>query len=272
MSTVCDYSIVHNVFMHKDEAAMKWGRWQRLEAGLQELCGGQADGEPDKTYKERTRAPLRAAGYKSGTISNWAAGRGLPSDEVPRIAALMGWRQEYLNDGSLPKQAAEQTRHVREVVPAYATGSPPEKGRIYEVNLAAVNVSSGTTVKRAPVIAWARLGVDLSKPKEQFGDAQSIMVPEGVSERCKWVVVEEDLNRFGIKKGYKVALEPELEGHRFINEELYLFRTEDAHYFLAEFRRLAGDSFEAIPASGMPMDRDRHGLTIVARHMGTWKW
>lgn len=133
-----------------------------------------------------------------------------------------------------------------------------------------VSASSVTNTLRAPVIAWARLGMELKLPNDQVPAEVQIPVPEEASPACKWVVVERDHPRFGIRAGYKVAVEPMLEGHAFRDNELYLFKTLSGQFFLAEYRTLAV-GFEAVPDSGPPMESARHGIEVVAIHKGTWK-
>lgn len=132
------------------------------------------------------------------------------------------------------------------------------------------HLSSVTNTLRAPVIAWSRLGMELKLPNEQVPAEAQIPVPEEASSACKWVVVEREHPRFGIRAGYKVALEPLLDGHAFIDNELYLFKTLGGKFFLAEYRTLAS-GFEAIPDSGPPLESARHGIEVVAIHKGTWK-
>lgn len=133
-----------------------------------------------------------------------------------------------------------------------------------------VSTSSVTKQLLAPVIAWSRLGMELKLPNEQVPAEAQIPVPEEASSACKWVVVEREHPRFGIRAGYKVALEPLLEGHAFVDNELYLFKTLNGQFFLAEYRTLAV-GFEAIPDSGPPLESVRHGIEVAAIHKGTWK-
>lgn len=133
-----------------------------------------------------------------------------------------------------------------------------------------VNTSSVTKTTRAPVIAWSRLGMELKLRNDQVPAEAQIPVPEEASSACKWVVVERDHPRFGLRAGYKVALEPQLEGHTCRDNELYLFKTMNGQFFLAEYRTLAV-GFEAIPDSGPPLESVRHGIEVAAIHKGTWK-
>jgi len=130
--------------------------------------------------------------------------------------------------------------------------------------------SSVTNTLRAPVIAWSRLGMELKLPNDQVPAEAQIPVPEEASSACKWVVVERDHPRFGLRAGYKVALESDLAGHDFRDNELYLFKTLNGQFFLAEYRTLA-IGFEAIPDSGPPLESVRHGIEVAAIHKGTWK-
>lgn len=133
-----------------------------------------------------------------------------------------------------------------------------------------VSTYSDTKQFLAPVIAWARLGMELKLPNDQVPSEVQIPVPAEASSACKWVVVERDHPRFGIRAGYKIAVEPMLEGHTFCDNELYLFKTLSGQFFLAEYRTLAV-GFEAIPDNGPPLESARHGIEVVAIHKGTWK-
>jgi len=131
---------------------------------------------------------------------------------------------------------------------------------------------SDTKTVRAPVVEWARLGTDLYKDFSEIEALDSLPVHEDASRQAKWYVVEEDMPRFRIKRGYKVAIDPSgCEPGSCLEDEIYLFKTTAGRFFLAEFRALAGGEYEAIPDSGLPLDSIRHGVTVVAKHLGTWK-
>lgn len=131
--------------------------------------------------------------------------------------------------------------------------------------------SSDTTSPRAPVVEWARLGMDLLKDNTEFRSAETLPTPSNASPTCKWVKVESDHPRLRIMKGDLVALEPVEPDDQLRSGKVYLFQAADGALFLAEYRPLAAGNIEAIPDTGLPMDRDRHGIKVLARKRGTWE-
>lgn len=135
-----------------------------------------------------------------------------------------------------------------------------------------VHPYSDTNTVRAPVVVWARLGTDLYKDFSEIEALESLPVHENASRLVKWFVVDDDMPRFRIKRGYKVALDPSgCKPDSCIEDEIYLFRTTSGRFFMGEFRSLADGEFEAIPDSGLPLDSIRHKIEVVAKHLGTWK-
>lgn len=135
-----------------------------------------------------------------------------------------------------------------------------------------ISAASFTTDKRAPVIEWAQLGVDLQVDNDDVTAEERIVVPgRGASDRCKWVVANFDANSFGFRKGDLIAIEPDVAGHTPVSGALYLFETDAGDFVLGRYRPLTAGNFEAIPNDGPPLERNRHGLTLVGIHMGIWK-
>lgn len=131
-------------------------RWVRLEAGLTERCDPRLPDERDKTYIERQRAMLRQAGYSSSTIANWSdPDRGVPDKEVGRLATLMGWTQEYMDDGRPPKnQADAKISGNRDLSTAEDVGMPGKEGHTTTVNLTTNEVKQGSIL---PLLPWNRV-------------------------------------------------------------------------------------------------------------------
>lgn len=196
------------------------------------------------------------SGVEKGTISAMENRGSKRSEFAGALAKAFGITTDELLDETVQPSDRLMTNHTPDapILSAYST----------------VSASSVTNTLRAPVIAWARLGMELKLPNVQVPSEVQIPVPEEASPACKWVVVERDHPRFGIRAGYKVALEPELDGHTFLDNELYLFKTLSGQFFLAEYRTLAV-GFEAIPDSGPPLESARHGIEVAAIHKGTWK-
>ena len=200
------------------------------------------------------------SGVERGTISAMENRNSKRSEFAGALARAFGITTDELLD---------QT--VRPSVRTNASTGPQE-GPFNTVHLgdSTVNLSSATTTPRAPVIAWARLSGELKLPNQAVPSELQIPVPEEASAACKWVVVERDHPRFGLRAGYKIALEPGLAGHDFRDNELYLFKTLNGQFFLAEYRTLAS-GFEAVPDNGPPLESTRHGIEVAAIHKGTWK-
>lgn len=132
-------------------------------------------------------------------------------------------------------------------------------------------LGSATTSQLAPVLAWASLGVDLFKEANDVEAIGFAPVPRGASALVKWFVVEQDHRRFGIAKGDMVALDPLTGTDKPEEMKRHVFKTASGQFILAEYRTLAGDSFEALPDSGTALEKERHGLAVVARVRGVWE-
>lgn len=200
---------------------------------------------------------VRVSGQSSSVVSQWL-GRG--SKEIHSIRK---------------PEAAQLIAEASGYEPVWiAIGKPPERKPTLSHNAGqhpfTVNTYSDTKTVRAPVVEWARLGTELYKESRLVDAAEYIDTPHGASSSCKWFVVDEGIPAFRIKKGYKIALDPVLDGHSFVNDDIYLFSDVDGMMFLAEYRKVA-NGFEAVLASGKTLESGKHGLSILAIHRGTWK-
>lgn len=196
-------------------------------------------------------------GYSKERVNNWSR-RGIPATQYVAISHALGKSVDWLIS-----DADEAPEDIDAGIKSHNAEAPQSHFAL-----------SGVSVKmpvRAPVIAWARLGVDLDTRNDQVPAEAHISVPEDASNKCKWVTLDSDYPSFRLKRNSKVALDPELSGHKPEDGGLYLFLSASGRYILAEYRGLANDSFEALPHDGPPMDRDRHGLEIIAIVRGTWR-
>ena len=134
-----------------------------------------------------------------------------------------------------------------------------------------VRAYSDTNDRQAPVLEWACLGVDLYKNVSEVKALRYEPVPKRASSLVKWFIVEQDHRRFGISKGDMVALDPMQPDDEPEEMKRHVFQTASGQFVLAEYRTLAGNSFEALPDSGAPLEKDRHGLIVVARVRGVWE-
>jgi hypothetical protein len=198
-----------------------------------------------------------ALGYDRQRVNNWSR-RGVPAKEHAAIAEALGVSVDWISRGIATSTGDDEvigfSRTATEPRPLFTDATP-----------------SVTTSIRAPVIAWARLGVDLKTQNDRMRADAYVSVPDGASDTCKWVDVVDDYPSFRIRRGMKVAIDPDLSKHKFADGDLYLFRRLGDKFFIAEYRSLAGGSFEAIPSDGYPMDKERHGLTVEGVIRGTWK-
>jgi hypothetical protein len=128
-----------------------------------------------------------------------------------------------------------------------------------------------TTMLRSPVIKWEQLGKDLTLNNAKLAADVWLPVPPSASSACKWVTVEQDHPRLGIKRGHQIAVEPLAGGQPLEQGEVYLFANVAGQFLLGELRHLAGGNYEALPDSGPPLEAVRHGIRAVALHVGTWK-
>jgi len=123
--------------------------------------------------------------------------------------------------------------------------------------------SSSNTFKRAPVVAWARLGDDLRKPNENWpAEAMRVIYStKPMSGLVKWVEVVDDLLAPRVLRGDIVVVDP--EGKPMVDSPV-LVRLSDGTHVLRFYRPLAGDAFEVFDGAGRTMDSVRHGIVVAA--------
>lgn len=226
---------------------------QRINAaGAYAVKNGRASG-PRKWRREMAEA----AGCSYQNIAQAAKGEQLSMDAelLRRIAKWSGVSEEWMVFDIGQMVDTQNDQQSASDFPGYT-----------------VRPYSDTKTVRAPVVEWARLGTDLYKDFSEIEALESLPVHENASRLVKWFVVDDDMPRFRIKRGYKVALDPhQCTPDACIEDEIYLFKTTSGRFFLAEFRALADGAFEAIPDSALPLDSIRHKIEVVAKHLGTWK-
>ena len=200
---------------------------------------------------------VRVSGVSSSVVSQWLGKGSKPIHSIGRMEAAerieqaSGYCSLWIAKGKGPERVAS-TANASD----FLSGT--------------VRPYSDTNTVRAPVVEWARLGTELYKESHSVEAREHIDTPHGASSSCKWFVVDEGMPAFRIKKGYKIALDPVLDGHVFVNDDIYLFSDVDGGLFLAEYRKVA-NGFEAVLASGKTLESEKHGLSIVAIQRGLWK-
>lgn len=199
-------------------------------------------------------------GESPQTVKNWES-RGISAKGAVNAAVIIGCRSEWLLHGMGGMSDSFQP----------LTAQEPQKSYLTPLT---VYPYSGKNSDRSPVVAWGRLGAALEVDNSEFVSEDTLWAVDGASSKCKWYVVEEDMPRFRVKRGYRIAVDPvppNLNLDSCEDGDTFLFRLTSGKFILAEFRRLAADGFEAIPDNGLPLDSHRHGVKLVGKHLGTWK-
>lgn len=124
--------------------------------------------------------------------------------------------------------------------------------------------SDVTNDVRAPVIEWARLGLDLTKSNtELLTEERRPFVAQGpTSSKVKCIRVHDDSLYPDLRPGDMVFLDP--ENTRPGRDRIALFVMPDGEYILRRYRPLIDDDFEAYDAANRVMTASRHGLVVVA--------
>lgn len=231
-----------------------------------------------KTTRRNWKGDMaKAAGCSYQNIRQAAVGEQLSMDHVllKRIAAWAGVNERFVVDGvgpMLPVDGGSPGEASGQSIPQQRvpllTGEPPAS---YSPTSFLSRLPGVTKLQRAPVVAWARLGAELFTDNKEVDAEVNLPVTESVSDRCKWAVSPADYPRFGIRRGYKILIDPVDTAAECIDGEVYLFAGATGTLFMAEFRHLANGGYEAIQDNGLPLDHERHGVTVLAEHVATHK-
>jgi hypothetical protein len=124
--------------------------------------------------------------------------------------------------------------------------------------------ASDTKWLRAPVVAWARLGVELYRANNEWhaDEMQEFITAHTPSgERFKMIEVPDSRLGPRIAQGDFVVIDPDqLTAKR---NQVVLVKGPDDELMLRRFRPLANNGFEVVDASGEVLDKARHGLEIL---------
>lgn len=129
------------------------------------------------------------------------------------------------------------------------------------------NLSPGhvTNATLAPVIEWARVGVDLYTDNDELirEIERPFTTQKMVSRNVKCFRVPDNSLFPDLREGDWAIVDPEnLSPDR---DRIALFRTPDGAHLLRRFTpTLSEDDFEAYDGAGRVMSRQRHGIVIVA--------
>lgn len=212
---------------------------------------------------------------------------------LERLVAREGGRQAVADEIGVNEQSLYQ---IIKRVPHSLTGKPKGVGPTIRKKLTArypdwmslgIDDSSGSAVAsenqilirelppsktsmRAPVFEWSRLGEVLFTESSSLSSGEYLETTDAASPLFKWFIVDSDMPRLRIRRGWRVAVEPVTNDAACSDGDTCLFRSASGVFFIADFRRLAG-GFEAIPDSGPPLDSSRHGITVAGIICGQLK-
>lgn len=179
---------------------------------------------------------------------------------VAALAAAMGSTVEHLKAGKF-KPGVINTRLT------IHSDSPPIEGvdtaEMSESLPLKAELSSSKNFTQAPIVVWACLGEDLTKPNENW-PAEAMRVinsTKPMSGLVKWLEVQDDLLAPRVLKGDLVAVDP-LGTPKM--DSLVLAQAADGSHMLRFYRPLAGGAFEVLDGAGRTMDSQRHGVQVVA--------
>jgi hypothetical protein len=132
-----------------------------------------------------------------------------------------------------------------------------------EASTSAVRAYSDTNVRQAPVIEWARLGVDLNKKPQELAEATHLPYANkpGASEQCKFVQLETSDLAPDLLRGDLMLLDPENKEPR--RDQIALFSVHGGEFVAMRYRPTV-DGFEAYNAKGVVLDARKHGLKVEA--------
>lgn len=193
------------------------------------------------------------AGVSQGTIGNIESGLRKRPRELLSIAAALGVNPSWLDTGKGQMRSGVVTPDEG----SHGIADASEKLPLM------TDMRAGNTSRRAPVVAWARLGDDLRKPNEDWpAEAmRAINSTKPMSGLVKWVEVQDDLLAPRVLKGDWVAVDPDGAPRM---DSLVLAKAADGSYMLRFYRPLAGGAFEVIDGAGRTMDSLRHGIQVEA--------
>lgn len=227
-----------------------------------------------RTWK---RQLAEAAGCSYQNIRQAAIGEQATMDELylRRIAAWAGVSERFmvLGVGSMLPRESPASTIQNEPVPTLGehTQLVAEASKTYLQSPLRIESPQVTKQRRAPLIEWARLGVELQLDNIEADADVHLPVSEGVSSRAKWATAPVSMPRFGVRAGYRMLFDTISSPTECQDGDVYLFETAGGTLLLGEFRRLTQGNYEAIPESGPPLDTLRHGIRVLAELVGIYK-
>lgn len=121
-----------------------------------------------------------------------------------------------------------------------------------------------TTATLAPVIEWARVGVELyADNNELVRETQKPFAsrkPTSLNVKC--FMVPDNALFPDLRQGDWAFVDP--ENVKPERDKIAVFRTPDGAHIIRRFRPALNDDFEAYDGAGRVMTHERHGIVIVA--------
>lgn len=127
--------------------------------------------------------------------------------------------------------------------------------------------AAGNTSKRAPVIAWARLGDVVFEEVINKADSLAFAPIGDHGDRVILVPIADDALAPRLRIGDMVAID--LDNKRPDRDQVTLFMAKaDGAFFLRRYQPLIAPHFEAIDAKNGALDSQRHGLEVIGVRCG----
>ena len=197
------------------------------------------------------------AGVSQDTIGNIESGLRKRPRELLSIAAALGVNPSWLETGKGQMRSGVVTPGES----SHGITDASEKLPLI------VDMQAGNTSRRAPVIAWARLGDVVFE--EVINKANSLaFAPIGDhGDRVILVPIADDALAPRLRIGDMVAID--LDNKQPDRDQVTLFMAKaDGAFFLRRYQPLVAPHFEAIDAKNGALDSQRHGLEVIGVRCG----
>lgn len=237
--------------------ARKWGpselaaRVERKPNYISDLLAGVSSTGKVKSFGERIARHIES---KLKLPRNWLdtphdKGAPLPDDEMVADS---------------PRVEDQKATYLIPLADAEGHAQPLELGGVRTPSTGARAPSDVTNDVRAPVIAWSRLGLDLTKSNTEIvtEERRPYAAQAVASKNVKCICVHDNALYPDLRPGDMVFLDP--ENTRPGRDRIALFVMPDGEYILRRYRPLVDDDFEAYDAANRVMTASRHGLVVVA--------
>lgn len=193
--------------------------------------------------RKKTWAWLYATlGYDRQRVNNWRR-RGVPPKEYQFVADALGCSVDWV------------ARGVEE------DATPNRTDAIDRIADFTVRTSSDIKTRRAPVVEWARLGVDLYREPAEMaaGPSRPFITEKAVSQRCFFVSQNSTDLEPTICQGDMLLVDVANKTPK--RDQIALFRMINGDYTFMRYRPTV-DGFEAYNSKGGVLDSKKHGLTV----------